>query len=256
MSINLSLVPLALVMYMVMGEERFNEFVRQNEDVKYTKFKSIKSMEKYVKLAGYDFGEQYGILKTHFKNQDYFIWEIRDGQVCAVFSIYDEKSEVINFIKAVERVVGLRCFYNSVSDIANPSAASISAQFSETKKITQKPVTEQVFQTKFADKELLIKTLESLGLKCTENNGEITCSSDNYTLIFTNKNNSYEFKIRGSVTNKQAYQKYKDIDTKYGKIVQKEVVENVKKKVAKSPSMQLENEELLEDNSVLLTIRV
>lgn len=253
MSINIALIPLALAMRVVMGEKGFEDFVRKQEDVKYTKFKSLNEVEKIVKSAGYDFGEQWGILKTHFKTKDFFTWEIREGYICAVFSVYDETSDINTFIYAVEKATGARCFYGSVAEINTNSPHKAETQ---QPKMVQPLITEQIFQTKFTNKNLLIKALGSIGLKCVERNSEIICSSDNYTLIFTNRNNAYEFRIRGSVTNKEAYQKYKDIDTRYGKVVQQEVVQNVKSKLAKSSTMQLEREEILEDNSVLLTIRV
>ena len=42
MSINISLIPLALVMRVVMGEKGFEDFVRKNEDVRYTNLKVLK----------------------------------------------------------------------------------------------------------------------------------------------------------------------------------------------------------------------
>lgn len=253
MSINIALIPLALAMRVVMGENGFDDFVRKHEDVRYTKYKSFNDIAKVVTSAGYDFGEQWGILKTHFITSDYFTWEIRDGHVCAVFSVYDTDSDINAFICSVKRIVGAKCFYNSVAEINTNYQYKADVQKPKT---IQPPITEQVFQTKFTDKNLLIKTLGSIGLKCIEKNSEIVCSSDNYTLIFTNRNNTYEFKIRGTVTNKEAYQRYKDIDLKYGKVVQQEVVQNVKNKLSKSPTMKLEKEEVLEDNSVLLTINI
>ncbi len=270
MSINISLIPLALVMRVVMGEKGFEDFVRKNEDVRYTKFKSFKDIERIVKKSGYDFVEQWGMLKTHFKTKDYFLWEIRSGYVCAVFSVYDADLDVNNFIRAIEQTIGAKCFYNSAEEI-NIEEINTNIQHKkemqaqrviepqkeiQTKKEIQVPIVEQVFQTKFTDKNLLIKALTSIGLNCVEKNNEITCSSDNYTLIFTNKNNLYEFRIKGNVSNKEAYQKYKDIDTRYAKELQQEIIQNVKQKVAKSPTMHLEQEEVLEDNSVLLTITI
>ena len=254
-----------------MGEKGFEDFVRKNEDVRYTKFKSLKDIERMVQRSGYDFVEQWGMLKTHFKTRDYFIWEIREGYVCAVFSVYDNLSDINGFIRAIEQVAGTKCFYDSVDEInansqykaqaqpqraSQPQRSSQPQRASQPQRVAQPPITQQVFQTKFTDKNLLIKALASIGLNCVEKNGEITCSSDNYTLIFTNKNNIYEFKIIGNVSNKEAYQKYKDIDTRYAKEVQQEVIQNVKQKVAKSPTMKLEQEEVLEDNSVLLTITI
>lgn len=260
MSINIALIPLALVMYVVMGDKKFNEWARNGELVKYTSIKSFKIIQKFVKQAGYDFQEVYGIQKTHFAGRNWFSWEIRGGYVCAVFSKYDSMTDLSNFINNVENTIGKKIFFDSLEEITD--ARSIKAKpekiipVAQKEVVKPKPITEQIFDTKFADKDLLIKALKSIGLICIETGNEIKCSSDNYTLIFANNGTNYQFKIIGDVTEKDAYQKYKDVDLRYERLVQQEVVENVKKKVAKSPTMQLEQEEVLEDNSILLTIRV
>lgn len=266
MSINIALIPLALVMYVVMGEKRFNEWARSGELVKYTSVKSFKIIQRYLRQAGYDFQEVYGIQKTHFAGRNWFSWEIRNGYVCAVFSKYDSMTDISNFIKNVENAIGKKTFFGSLEEITDvhfvrtrtekimPVAQKEVQVVKEV--IKPKPITEQVFDTKFADKNLLIKALKSIGLNCIETGNDIKCSSDNYTLIFTNNGTNYQFKIVGDVTEKDAYQKYKDVDLRYERLVQQEVVENVKKKVTKSPTMQLQQEQVLEDNSVLLTIRV
>lgn len=250
MSINISLIPLALAMYIVMGEEKFNAWARSMEKLKYTSYTNLSQIKKYIIAAGYDVTKEYGILKTHFKSNknDYFVWSIREGKLCAVFSIYDDEKLINEFINDMKRYSNIDIF----------SEVSLADQ-NTTIKAEEKPIniTEQVFQTVFADEKLLIKTLEDIGFYPENNNGKITCCSDNYTLNFyKNDKDNYEFKISGNISNKEAYQKYKDVNNHYGKIVQKETINNVKQKVQKSSSMRLENEEILEDNSVVLTIDI
>lgn len=249
MSINIALIPLALAMYVVMGEEKFNAWARSFEKLKITSYTNIEQIKKYIIAAGYDITEQWGLLKTHFKTnkkEDYFVWEVRDGKLCAVFSTYDDDILIDDFINDILKVSNINIFSE------NPNNNLKSEQVKEIPKIT-----EQVFQTKFADEKLLIKTLEDIGFNCENKNGAISCCSDNYTLNFyKNSKENYEFKVSGSISNKDAYQKYKDVDRHYGEIVQRETIDSVKQKVKNSQTMKLENEEILEDNSVLLTIEV
>lgn len=251
MSINIALIPLALAMRVVMGKDGFEDFVRQNELVRYTNFKNFNDIANSVNKAGYDFKTQYGILKTHYKTGGYFYWEIRDGYLCAVFSVYDENSEITNFINSLEKIFGKQIFYKSLSDMNN------NRKMAAIENIKQpKPVTEQIFKTKFTNKNLLIKALKSIGLNCKQRDDELVCSSDNYTLIFTKKDDIYEFKIVGEISNKDAYMKYKDIDKKYGKEVQQDVIKTIKENVFKKSNMKLEKEEILEDDSVVITINI
>lgn len=252
MSINIALIPLALAMRVVMGKDGFEDFVKQSELVRYTNFKNFNEISQFVNKAGYDFKTQYGILKTHYKTNGYFYWEIRDGHLCAIFSVYDDSSDILNFIIELEKAVGKQVFYDSILDLKNNKSRLNNINVENKKQI--KPITEQIFKTKFTNKNLLIKALKSIGLNCNQKSNEIICSNDNYTLIFTNKDGIYEFKIIGDVSSKDAYMRYKDIDTRYCKEVQQDVIKNVKEKVSESSSMKFEKEEVLEDNSVVITI--
>ena len=248
MSVNIALIPLALAMYVVMGEEKFNAWAKSFEKLKTTSYTDIEQIKKYIIDAGYDVVEHWGILKTHFKTNknDWFTWEIREGKLCAIFSIYDNENLINTFINDILKVSNINIF-------SEHSKSNIKTEHTN----GAPKITEQVFQTKFADEKLLVKTLEDIGFNCENKKGIITCCSDNYTLNFyKNDKNNYEFQVSGNISNKDAYLKYKDVDRHYGEIVQKETVDSVKQKVKNSKSMKIENEEILEDNSVVLTIEV
>lgn len=247
MSVNITLIPIAIAMYVVMGEEKFNAWVRSMENVKYTSFSNINQIKHYIISAGYDVSLEYGLIKTHFKSgNDYFCWEVREGKLCAVFSIYDDEELIEKFVSDVKKYSKIDIF----SDFVKLSKSENNSLNKEPQKLT-----EQIFQTKFADEELLLETLKDIGFCPQKNNGKITCCSENYTLNFyKNGNENYEFKISGNISNRDAYQKFKDVDNHYGEIVQKETVNNLKEKVKQSSTMKIESEEVLEDNSVMLTI--
>lgn len=254
MSINIALVPLGMVMYTVMGADRFQDFVSQSEIVKYTKYKKINQIEKYVRMAGYDFITQYGMKKTHYKNKGFFMWEQRNGYICAVFSKYDDAFDILDFITAFENIIGENSLYNDISEINNGCCDKTDEKILNTEIV--KPLTEQTFKTKFVDREILLKVLKKIGLNCTQKNNEIICNNGNYKFIFSNNEGFYEFRIIGDISNNEAYLKYKNVDFEYGKEVQNNVVQNIKNKVDKNKSMNLESEEILEDDSIVLTINL
>lgn len=74
--------------------------------------------------------------------------------------------------------------------------------------------------------------------------------------IYKEGDTNYEFKVIRNCDLKSIHKHFAKIETEYNKIVQYNICENIKKKVAKSQTMKLQQEEVLEDNSVLLTIMI
>jgi len=240
------MVPIALAMYVVMGEKKFISWVHSKEIEIKTTFTNLQEVKVYLAKAGYDFKMEHGLYKTHysFEKEDFFIWDIREGKVCAIFSIYDDKEKMQRFISSFERVLGKQCFLKN----------TITANTANTAKL---PLKKQVLQTRFVDRELLIKTLKSIHLKYETNGSTIRCYANNYALLFENNSGkNYECKIIGNIDDKIVYQTYKNIDLNYGEAVQKDVIMNVKKKINNNYSMKFEQEETLEDGSVVITISV
>lgn len=118
------------------------------------------------------------------------------------------------------------------------------------------------YKTKFTDKNILKKALEKANIEFTEHNEDIFCDIDYYDLHFAKTpKGEYEIKTEGYNDWKEYIKDFRDEITKYYEIIAKEQIQvqickNIKEKVAKNSSMKLEQEEILEDNSVLLTISV
>lgn len=118
------------------------------------------------------------------------------------------------------------------------------------------------YKTKFTDKETLKKVFKKMKVTYFEEGNELICDIDFYELHFVkNKVGEYEIKTEGFNDWKDDIKDFRDKITKHynlfaQELIQKQICNNIKSKVAKSSSMRLENEEILEDNSVLLTISV
>lgn len=133
------------------------------------------------------------------------------------------------------------------------------------------------YKTKFRDKEILKEALTKAKVKFTERNGEIICNTYFYELHFR-KNTTGEYIIqtqgyndfKSQITNlRDKVEKHynelekakialetKERQEQLRKQFQKQICDNIKTQVANSSAMYLEQEETLEDNSILLTIRV
>lgn len=118
------------------------------------------------------------------------------------------------------------------------------------------------YKTKFTDKEILKKALKKANVSYREQKGEFVCSISFYDLHFKkNKDGEYEIKTKGYDDWKDDIIEFREkITTHYNKLsqqeLQKQVLENIKKQISLNKAMEIEQEQILEDKSVLLTIKV
>lgn len=131
------------------------------------------------------------------------------------------------------------------------------AKQSVQRKQVSKAKKESVFQTKLTEEELLRISLKNTKTAFTENNKQFMCKIGNsdVTMIKTPDGN-YEFKIIGDGNLTPVQEFYNKLGAEYERQLQKLICNNIRQKISKNPSMKIENEEILEDNSVLITINV
>ena len=127
----------------------------------------------------------------------------------------------------------------------------------DVKIISEKHFIEKSFETPFTDKNLLMKTLEEHGVKnITEEYGKISGQVDNYTLTFEKWEEDKPYSIKISCLNTDnPVEKMEDLNSEYTLNVQEEVYLNIIDNL-KSNQMELEREEVLEDNTIVLTINL
>lgn len=123
--------------------------------------------------------------------------------------------------------------------------------------ITEEHFIEKDFETPFIDKAILLKTLEEHNVKgITESGDNITCEVDNYTLTFTKTENEKPYMLRVSCTeNDSAEEKVGDLNSEYALNVQEDVYLHIIDKL-KENNMQIEEEEVQDDNTIVLTVNI
>jgi hypothetical protein len=237
MSVSIALLPVALVMRLVMGKEGFENFVKSQEHRVKTDFSSEAELSHAVKKSGHDvirFGNK--LLKTHLRGEtDFFFWEMVDGRWEAIFSIHDDPEMLRLFMERVEQAAGRGVFHQGAVRATAPMR----------------------FPTNFTDAKLLLEALRDFGANPAQTNaGGIVCRVGKSELCFTQRDGqAFSVEISDAPDLEQIYQHLADIDEDYKRCVQTAVYEKVKAR-AESQGLMMESEEVLEDRTILMTLRV
>lgn len=123
--------------------------------------------------------------------------------------------------------------------------------------ITEANFIEKSLETPFMDKEILMKTLEEHGVvNIKEESGTITGEIDTYSLAFKKMeaDKPYFLTINYLAQNNPE-EKLNDLSSEYALNVQEESYLSIIEKL-KENNMQVEEEEVLDDNTIVLTVNL
>ena len=113
-----------------------------------------------------------------------------------------------------------------------------------------------ILPTVFTNEKTLLTALDNLGLCYTKKIGTIKLTIQNCTVEFFKESESYNMQITGDINIDDVWTEYEKITDDYGKVVQSQVIQNIKEKVSQSSSLTIESEEVQEDNAIVITINV
>ena len=117
---------------------------------------------------------------------------------------------------------------------------------------------EKTFETPFVDKDLLIKTLEEHGVTNIQENvfGRIVGKVDSYSLNFEKQEADKPYTLSIScLETDNAEEKIGDLSSEYALNVQEDAYLNIVEKL-KANNMEIEDEEVMDDNTIVLTINL
>ena len=119
------------------------------------------------------------------------------------------------------------------------------------------------YQTTFVDKDLLIKTLKEHGCENIRyEKGIITCTLEDFKLEFYKdetlegeEKNAFRMKIIANCDENRIEELINDINTEYTMNTQEESYIKIKERLEKQ-GLRINEEEILEDDSIVLTINI
>ena len=237
MSVSIALLPVALAMRIVMGKENFENWVRAQQVRVTSCFETELDLCRAVKKAGYDAIKFGASIKTHIDGENaFFFWELVEGKWIAIFSKHIDQTHLTKFMSDVEAETGFKVFDN-----LEHASATASSQY----------------PTNFRDETMLIDALKEFGTHPTKrSDGSIFCRIEKSELLFTKMGDSpFMVEIKNSPSIEQVYRYMSDIDDDYKRCVQTAVYEKVKARAADN-NFIVETEEVLEDKTILMTLRV
>ncbi|NRT73150.1 hypothetical protein [Clostridium beijerinckii] len=243
MSVTLTLIPLVLVIRAAIGSKNLNDWIESSQIKIPTNIKNENELIVLIKKAGYDVMKEGKLLKTHFNGgSDFFFLEKVNGALTATFSKNDSVEAIKKFINDVEWVAQSKIFDYNIENLAKKDEENFQ---------------EKSFPTNFVDEKLLIKTLRDYGINTQlAENGTIQCNVENTTLIFYKENSTnYEVKIIGNSQIRGIYEQLNAIDEEYKRNVQSYTYNKVVEKL-KQTNMDIQSEEVMEDDSLMLTINI
>ena len=124
--------------------------------------------------------------------------------------------------------------------------------------INTQSLIEKTFETPFVDKNLLIKTLEEHGVTDIQENdfGKISGKVDNYNLSFEKQEADKPYSLKISCyESDNAEEKIGDLSSEYALNVQEDTYLNIVEKL-KANNMEIEDEEVMDDNTIVLTVNL
>ncbi|MDQ0090960.1 hypothetical protein J2T12_004386 [Paenibacillus anaericanus] len=245
MSVSLALIPIALTMRLVMGKQNFNNWVESVQVKESTTFTDELELVRTVRKAGYDAEKWSGSIKTHIDGENlFFFWEHIGGKWVAVFGKSDSKQLINQFIDNINKTAGRPIFETSLHTTTNITNDPIA--------VVQAPS----FPTNFRDGELLFRTLKEFGINPVRQGANITCKVEQSLLTFHQTgDNPFQVEIHNAPDLKKMFQYLSDVDEDYKRCVQSMVYEKLKQR-AELKNMTIENEEVLEDNSIVVTLNI
>ena len=127
----------------------------------------------------------------------------------------------------------------------------------EDRVITEKHFIEKSFETPFMDIEILKKTLSEHGAKnIAEWENGIAGDIENYKLTFEKPAYDKPYNLRITCLDKDnAEEKVNDLNNEYAMNVQEDAYLHIIDKL-KENNMQIEDEEVMDDNTIVLTVNI
>ncbi|WP_043930620.1 hypothetical protein [Bacillus sp. EB01] len=241
MSVSLALIPLALALRAVMSKDKLDDWVDSMQVKVETKFENELDLVRTLQLAGYDAEKYGGNIKTHINGENFFYWEQIDGKWHALFSKQDDVALLEQFMGDVELSAGRRLFVQG-SDAIQEQLQQDSLK---------------VFPTNFRDGGVLVRTLKEFGVNAYEKaDGEISCVVQGTPLTFRQNGDApFTVEIKSNPNMHEMYAYLSDIDEEYKRCLQSVVYEKLKQRAAEK-NLSIESEEVLEDNSIVITLNI
>ncbi|MFA7577085.1 MAG: hypothetical protein WC002_03355 [Candidatus Muiribacteriota bacterium] len=244
MSVALWVIPVGLVMRVAMGKQKFEEFIN-NSQIRYEiNVKDESELLYYLKKSGLSVEKLGKSYKSHYlkNSKRYFFWDKILNKWYASFSKYDDFETIEEIFNVIEKAAGKELFVNKSE---------------QSQSLEENPLQKLIFPTDFCDADRLKRVLTKFSIPInTDENGIIITTVAGVKIIFTpSETGPYTFEVQGVENFEEIFSMVKIFDEDYKAQIQQDTYVRVKEQASESGYV-IENEERLEDKTIVLTINL
>lgn len=262
MSISILALPFAIaampvlgIMRVTMGKEKFNQWLNSNNIFIPTTIKDRDQLTLAVKRAGYDANDWGSSIKTHITPDLWFFWEIHNGTWAMCITKTSDKDKILAFMKRIEQANGHPIFQSS--QLKEELVTVLQKRTTQLQNVAR-PKVSHALPTIFTDHDLLLSTLQEFDETAIQTNGdEILCSVNGFDMKFLREDTTkpYELHIQSEKDLQEFQQAFEMIQSTYQGNVQENVYLHVKTTLEEK-AIPIESEDILDDNSIVLTVNI
>jgi hypothetical protein len=242
MSVSLALIPIALTLRAVMGNDKFHDWADSMQVKVATNYTNELDLVKTLRRAGYDAEKTGGSIKTHLDGgKQFFYWEQIDGKWHAIFAKSDSPSVLEQFMNDLEQKSQRKIFIGDIHQVEE--------------QLTSESI--QSFPSNFRDGQILTRTLKEFGVNPIQgDDGTITCTVQGTKLTFRQHDDApFTLEMKNPPNLHEIFLYLSDVDDEYKRCVQSIVYEKLKQRAA-DKNLSIESEEVLDDNSIVITLNI
>lgn len=257
MSLEVTLIPLALVVINVLDKEYYESWIKNKRVKKETDYDSIEDFLYDLNKLDYKYDIQQSTVRICAGKEGtrYYFSRI-SGKWVLSFSEYDSEEEVAEFIKRISAVSNGNVTPMVPSFIKKSRKSVVINAPAVNKMPSLGEKTVNFYPTIYNDAEMLKNVLNGLGIKYTVDGEVIEYIKDSTKCTFIkDENGQYILRTVGNISEADLFRTIQELDLVYKRDVQKKAYESV---ISKLPeyNMSLEREVRLDDDTIVLTLNV
>ena len=256
MSLEVTLIPLALVVINVVDRGYYESWLNKKRVKKATAYEGINDFLQDLNKTDYKYDVQYGTVRicSDKAGERYYFSQI-SGKWVLSFSEYDTKESVSNFLNALANVSRGKVSREIPQAFSHEKRTIVKANtVNAMPSLSEKAV--NFYPTIFSDSQMLKEALRKLGVNYSIDGDVIEYYKDGTKCSFIkDEQGKYMLRTVGNITSESLYRALLEIDIVYKKDVQKKAYDSVISKLPEH-NMTLENEVRMEDDTIVLTLNV
>ena len=255
MSLEVTLIPLALVVINVIDKDYYDSWMKKSRLKMSTDYCSLQEFLGDLNQLDYEYEVKHDSVRIcSGEKGKYFYFTKMQGAWNLSFSEYDSKSTITTFLSALSKISDGKVTESPPQDWFSKTKGSIKrVECHSIPAFLNKSV--NFYPTIFKDFSLLCETLNAMGIlyKIDGKNIDFQISGNKCSFLLDGE--QYVLRTVGKVSGEDIFQSLYELDVVYKRNVQLATYESVMSKLTEK-NMSLAKEARLEDGTIVLTLNV